>query len=125
MIHGHTSSRPSRGTGNCTAAILALTLVIPGAARAEQQGSDAPMVVCVVSGYDVIIYNRDTEALAAGARVDWSVPLLRMQGSHVLGAALEPDERVFLSGVLAGGGFLEPSQRCEAALNVSATQTPQ
>lgn len=98
------------------AVLLALILTVPGAALAEQQSDDPPGVVCVVSGYDVILYNKGLDPIASGTRVDWSVPFLRMQGSHVLDAILEPEDRVFLSGVLGGGGFLDPSRTCAASL---------
>lgn len=97
------------------AAIVALLAMAPGAPLAEQQGDTAPGIVCVVSGYDVIIYNKNAGPVPSGIRVTWSVPFLRMSGNHVLETELEPEGRVFLSGVLGGGGFLSPNQKCTAS----------
>lgn len=108
-------SRKSSGFGY--AVVIALTLMVPGTTLAQQEEDDPPGVVCLVSGYDVIIYNKGLDPIASGRRVDWSVPFLRKKGSHVLDAALEPEDRVFLSGVLGGGGFLDPSQSCAASLD--------
>jgi hypothetical protein len=97
-------------------ALVALAAMAAGAALAGQPGDTAPeTIVCVVSGYDVIIYNRSAGPIAPGVSVSWSVPFLRMSGSHELATELEPEGRVFLSGVLGGGGFLSPNQTCIAA----------
>jgi hypothetical protein len=68
-----------------------------------------------VSGYDVIVHNTGTEAIASGRSVEWSVPFARVDGVHVLTSDLEPGARVFLAGAL-GSNFLSSKAACEASL---------
>jgi hypothetical protein len=88
---------------------------VAGTVVAQGEGGGEPAVLtCAVSGYDVIIRNIGAEPIASGASVVWSVPFARMEGSHVLTAELEPEGRLFLSGVL-GSNYLDPGAECMAS----------
>ena len=77
---------------------------------------DSREIICQTSGYDVIIFNHGSNAIAAGTQLRWSVPFARMQGDHTLDSALEPGQRAFLTGVL-GSSFLGSATQCEVALD--------
>jgi hypothetical protein len=96
--------------------VVVLTLLLPGAALAQEvAGGDPAALTCTVLGYDVIIRNPGSDPIGSGASLEWSVPFARMEGSHVLTAELEPEGRLFLSGIL-GSNYLDAGAECTASV---------
>lgn len=105
-----------RRPGLAVALATLAAMAVPAAAQdAAPPGEEAPAVLaCSVNGYDVMIFNRGTEAFPPGTSVDWYVPFARKRGTHVLETGLEPEAREFLTGILANN-WLDPSRACEIA----------
>jgi hypothetical protein len=81
----------------------------------DAASAQTTVVACEVAGYDVIIRNPGSEPIAAGTKVDWSVPFARKDGKHSLDAPLQPGETIFLSQAL-GSTFLSAKRACEASI---------
>ncbi|MDT8857536.1 hypothetical protein RNZ50_21320 [Paracoccaceae bacterium Fryx2] len=96
------------------ALVAIMTTVLPAMAAAETPIL-ARAVACSVAGYDVIFQNVGSETLPVDAVLTWSVPFVRLKGEHVLEAALEPQQRVFLTGALVST-YLGRPKPCEAGL---------
>jgi hypothetical protein len=91
----------------------------PAAAPAAE-ASAGPPLACMAQGYDVVLTNDGTEAMAKGTEVDWYVPFARMRGTHPVDRDVGPGERYMIVAVL-GSSYLGGNGRpCEAAVKPAA-----
>jgi hypothetical protein len=108
--------------------VLALAHPWPSTALAQADAvggePEPPVLACSVNGYDVMIFNRGTEAFLPGTVVEWYVPFARKGGTHVLEAGLEPGSREFLTGILANN-WLDPGKPCEIVIAEDTADAPQ
>lgn len=89
----------------CGLAPAALAQTVPGPAA---QPEAAPGLVCVTTGYDLVLINQTAEPLQAGITLVWTVPFVRLQGSHVLDRDLVPGGMVHLTGALVSTYLAKP-----------------
>ncbi|MRH21352.1 hypothetical protein [Rhodovulum strictum] len=84
--------------------LIGLLSIAPILAQAETGGLN-----CRAEGYDVILHNAGERALPAGTALDWSLPLARIGGRHVLDRDLPPDRVTVLSGATRATYLTKPT----------------
>lgn len=91
-----------------------------GAEEAAEPGSTGRSgdleVICVVSGYDVVLRNHGPIPIPVGTVIEWEVPFARMNGSYVLSSPIDPGGQLFQTAVL-GSSYLGPGTPCHAEIS--------
>lgn len=95
-----------------------------GPAEVEMEGAESEEaepddglqgLICIVSGYDLVLRNEGADPIPAGTVIAWGVPYARREGQHELAEDIAPGGQLFLTAVM-GATYLDPRKPCTLAL---------